>query len=75
MCLMDLFQGVGEGGALEFFINKTAEALIPFNVEHQGLLKLHAPLEWNEFLCGKKMGRSSKEKMEKQCVRRLLKTY
>ena len=41
MCLMDLFKGVGEGGALEFFINNTAEALIPFNAEHQGLMKLH----------------------------------
>ena len=62
MCLMDLFQGVGEGeGPLKlhiqigdhqkkkFYINNTVEALILFNEEHQNLLKLHVPLGWGGF--------------------------
>ena len=30
----------------KFFINNSVEDLIPFNEEHQGLLKLHVPLGW-----------------------------
>ena len=40
----------------EFFINNTVEALISFNEEHQGLLKLHVPLRWGKFQCMGKMG-------------------
>ena len=30
----------------KFFINNSVKDLIPFNEEHQGLLKLHVPLGW-----------------------------
>ena len=38
----------------------TVEALIPFNEEHQGLLKLHVPLGWGGLQCEGKNGAISK---------------
>ena len=45
----------------KFYLNNTVEDLIPFKEEHQGLLKLHVPLQPFSgpqgevgFLCGEK---------------------
>ena len=42
-------------------MNNSVEDLIPFDEEHQGLLKRHVPLGWGGFQCEGKMGLSPKE--------------
>ena len=51
----------GDNQKNEFFISNTVEARIPFNEEHQGLLKRHVPLGWGVFRCERKMVQSPNE--------------
>ena len=48
----------------KFLTSSPLEALIPFNEEHQGLLKLKVPLgwEWGRMLLGGKGGAISKRR-------------
>ena len=53
MCFLALFPGErgrtfiwGDNQKKKFLTSSPVEALILFNEEHQGLLKLQVPLEW-----------------------------
>ena len=51
----------GDNQKNKLFISNTVEARIPFNEEHQGLLKRHVPLGWGVFRCERKMVQSPNE--------------